>query len=229
MTAEKSTGCIKDLGDMCVKRKVGKTTGPPGRRICAGLARRQIAIWLVAALLLLCSGTLAAIAAMRAMGLPPSDGQSLAAIVQSVERKDLGAIGSIEYERDWWRVGGSWEFTVCREGCFKLYIDPRTGEEGRRELDESKRELPPANTQSPSAIAKSFENGRFGFITEIEFEQGAWQVEFREARGLYGALQPTKRRVFEPTPIPMSRERRVPRSAPPMIRVSAPAGQDPSG
>jgi hypothetical protein len=179
------------------------------------MTRRQIATWLVGALLLLGGGTLAAIAVMRAMDLPPSDGQSLTAIVQSVERKDLGAIRSVEYERDWWQVSGLWEITLCKERCLKLYIDPKTGEERRRKSDDLEDELPPANTQGPSAIAKSYEEGKLGFITEIEFEHGAWQVKFRETRGLFGALEATKRRVFAPAPVSFSKERPVPRAAPP--------------
>jgi hypothetical protein len=179
------------------------------------MTRRQIATWLVGMLLSVGGVTLLAITVVRAMDLPPSDGQSLTAIVQSVEREGLGAIRSVEYERDWWQISGLWEITVCKENCFKLYIDSKTGEERHRRPKNSKDELPPANTQGPSAIAKSFEDGKLGHITEIEFEQGVWQVEYREARGLIGALQPTKRRVFTPAPVSFSKELPVPPSAPP--------------
>lgn len=180
------------------------------------MTRRQIATWLVGALLVLCLAAFAAITLNRVMDLPPSDGQRLTAIVQSVERKALGAIQGVEYERDWWKMTGLWEITVCEERCLKLYIDPKSGEERRRKSDDLEDELPPASTQKPSAIAKSFEDGKLGFITEMEFEHGAWQVKFREARGLSGALQPTKRLVFEPKR--PAQPKQVPRAAPPAQR-----------
>lgn len=179
------------------------------------MTRRQIAAWLVGALLLLGAGTLVVMAVSRAMDLPPSEGQSLTAIVHSVERKDLGAIRSVEYERDWWKATGLWEITVCKESCLKLYIDPKTGDERRRKSDDLEDELPPANTRGPSTITKSFEDRKLGFITEIEFEHGAWHVKFREARGLSGALQPTKRRVFEPTRVSFNKGQPAPHATPP--------------
>lgn len=178
------------------------------------MTRRQIVSWLIGAALLLGAGALAWMAAMRTLDLPPSDAHSLAGILHSVERKDVGAIKSVEYERDWWQLTGAWEVTACKQSCFKLYIDPKTGEERRRKSDEAEDELPPARTQGATAIARSFEQGKFGFITEMEFEHGAWQVKFREARGLTGALQPTRRRVFEPGQPAMMKERLVPRAAP---------------
>ena len=182
------------------------------------MTRKQIAAWLAAGLLLLGAGTLAVITVIRTMDLPPSDGQSLTAIVGSVEQKKLGAIRSVEYEREWWQASGWWEITACKESCFKLYFDPKTGEETRRSSDELEDELPPANMQGPSVIAKHFEDRKLGFITEIEFENGAWQVKFRESRSLSGALQPTKRRVFEPTHASLRKELQVPRATPPAQR-----------
>ena len=76
------------------------------------MTRRRIAVWLSSALVLAGIGALAASVLIRAMELPPSGGQALAAIVQSVERKDLGVIKSIEYEPDWWKLGGWWEISV---------------------------------------------------------------------------------------------------------------------
>ena len=68
------------------------------------ITRKQIAVSLAAAVLLAGIGALAATVLIRAMELPPSDGQALAAIVQSVERKRPGDIKSIEYEPDWWKL-----------------------------------------------------------------------------------------------------------------------------
>jgi hypothetical protein len=184
---------------------------------------RQIVAWVSVGLLLIAIGTLVGIAATRAMDLPPSDGKSLAGIVQSIEEKDLGAIRSVEYERDWWKITGMWEVMVCKESCLKLYIDPKTGDERRRKSDDLEDELPPANTQGPSGIAKSFEDRKSGFITEIEFEHGAWQVKYREARGLSGALQPAKKRVFEPTRVPLTMGKPAPVIPPPEMDMTPPA------
>jgi hypothetical protein len=180
------------------------------------MTRKQIANWLAGGLLALGAGALVVVAVIRAMDLPPSDSESLAAIVQSVESKNLGAIRSVEYERAWWQLRGLWEITACVETCFKLYIDPRTGVERHRNSEGLEDQLPPPNTQGPSGIAKFFEDRKLGFITEIEFEHGAWQVTFREARGLTGALQPNKQRVFEPIHTSLKKEDLVPRTTPPV-------------
>lgn len=161
------------------------------------MTRRQIVAWLIAALLFLAAGALAGIAATRALDVPPTDAQSLTAILLSVERKGVGTVRSVEYERDWWQLTGDWEVTACKETCLTLYIDAKSGEERRRKSDELEDDVPP-DVRGAAALARSFEEGKLGFITEMEFEHGAWQVKYREARGLAGALQPTKRRVFEP-------------------------------
>lgn len=178
------------------------------------MTRRQIATWLIGALLVLGAGTLAVIGAMRALDVPPTGAQSLAGILQSVERKDVGAIHGAEYERDWWRLSGDWQVTACKESCLTLYIDAKTGEERRRKSEDLDDEAPPPNAQGAAALARSFEERKLGFITEMEFEHGAWQVKYREVRGLSGALQPTKRRVFEPVQASLTRERLIPRAAP---------------
>jgi hypothetical protein len=176
---------------------------------------KQIATRLAGGLLAVGAGALVVVGVIRAMDLPPSDSESLAAIVQTVERKNLGAIRSVEYEREWWQLRGLWEITACVESCFKLYIDPKTGVERRRNSEEVEDQLPPPDIQGPSAIAKFFEDRKLGFITEIEFAHGAWQVKFREARGLTGALQPSKQRVFEPLRTSLRKEEFVPRTTPP--------------
>jgi hypothetical protein len=184
------------------------------------MTRRQIATWLIGALLLLGAGTLAVIWVMRALDVPPTDAQSLAAILQSIERKGVGAIQSAEYERDWWRLSGDWQVTACKESCLKLYIDAKTGEERQRKSEDLDDEESPGNVQGAAALARSFEERKLGFITEMEFEHGAWQVKYREARGLSGALQPTKRRVFEPTQASLTRERRPSGGRNNLLRVS---------
>jgi hypothetical protein len=183
---------------------------------------RQIALRLLAVLVLAALGAVGGVAAIRALELPPADGVPLAGLVQSVEKRHAGFVRSIEYERDWWRFGGAWELEVCAETCVKLSIDAATGEELAREADDPRDGLPPPETKGPAAIAKSFADHHLGVITEIEFAHGVWQVEFRGERGLLGALKPNLRRVFEPvrgaaskpaqTPRP-----RLPRTMPPRL------------
>jgi hypothetical protein len=178
------------------------------------MTRRRIARWTAAAFLFIAAGFLVGTTITRLLDLPPSDGESLANIVQSVEQKELGAIQSLEYEREWWQPSGSWEVVACHDQCTKLYIDAKTGHETRREFKDAKDDLAPANSKDPVAIAKSFEIAK-GVITEIEFERGAWHVKYREQGGLFGALQPTKRRAFEPSRAAPTQERVAPPMTPP--------------
>jgi hypothetical protein len=116
---------------------------------------------------------------IRTLELPPSDGQALSAIVQSVERQDLGIIRSVEYERDWWKLNGRWEVSVCKERCVEIYIDARSGMEERRKSGDSEDPLPPMDGKALSAISRSVEERKAGVITEMEFEDGRWEVELR--------------------------------------------------
>jgi hypothetical protein len=176
------------------------------------MSKRKMVAGLLGAVLLVAVGIAAGIGFSRLMDLPPADGMGLAAIVESVERKDLGVVQSVEYERAWWQLRGVWEVRVCKVRCIAMEIDPMTGAELRRKSEELKDELPPSNTRTASHVARSFEAGRVGHVTEIEFEHGAWQVRFRDRRGLLGALQPDQRRVLEPTPISLRFRHRAPAS-----------------
>jgi hypothetical protein len=162
------------------------------------MTRRRLATLATVGILLIASGVLLGAGVTQLLDLPPRDSQSLVSILQSVERKGLGVIQSAEYERVWWRISGVWEIVACKDRCMELHIDPKSGQEVHRKSEELKDELPPPNAQSPSAIAKAFEVSNRGLITEIEFENGAWQLKFRESRGLLAALQPYKRRVVQP-------------------------------
>lgn len=163
------------------------------------MSKKKIAAWLLGAILLMAVGMLAGVGFSRVMDLPPADGMSLVAIVESVERKDIGVVQSVEYERAWWQLRGVWEVKVCKARCVRMEIDPMTGAELRRKSEELKDELPPSNTRTASHVARSFEAGRLGNVTEIEFEHGAWQVRFRDRRGLLGALQPDQRGLIPAT------------------------------
>jgi hypothetical protein len=87
----------------------------------------------------------------------------------------LGVFTSAELDDGWWEV------KVCKAGaCQKLYIDPTSGAEKRRRQADSHDELPPANARPLSAIVQSIEDRGLGAITEVEFDDGFWEVEFRK-------------------------------------------------
>jgi uncharacterized membrane protein YkoI len=44
-------------------------------------------------------------------------------------------------------------------------------------------EAPPANAKPLSEIIKSVEDRHYGTITEVEFEDGKWEVEIHQANG----------------------------------------------
>lgn len=44
-------------------------------------------------------------------------------------------------------------------------------------------ETPPANAKPLSAIIKAVEDRRYGAITEVEFEDGKWEIEIHQAGG----------------------------------------------
>lgn len=117
---------------------------------------------------------LATISIAGAGDLPPPGSKPLSAILKSVEGQDLGVITSAEFDDGWWEV------KVCKgPACHKLYIDPESGEEKRRREAGSDNELPPANAKPLSAIAQSIEDSKAGVITEVEFDDGFWEVELR--------------------------------------------------
>jgi len=182
------------------------------------MTARRIAFWLLATLLMLAVGVLAGVALTRAMDLPPAKARSLSDILSAVERKGLGAVAGVEYEREWWQLTGRWEVRVCAQECLELTIDPQTGQEMTRKPADAENGVPPQNAASPTQITRVFEQRGLGVILEMEFAHGAWQVEFREARGLLGALQPTRRRVYEPLRT-LSNHPVPPRASPPARRA----------
>lgn len=173
---------------------------------------RRIGLWAAALAAAAAAGGVAALAVVRTLELPPARGVPLAALLEAVERKNFGAIRAIEFERDWLRFSGLWELEVCREGgCLRLTVDAATGEEIRRDSIEAEDPVPPAQAARAVHIARAFAKRGIGVITEMEFEHGAWQVQFRGSRGLFDALQPDRRRVFELAPV--SLQPRSPRRA----------------
>jgi hypothetical protein len=118
---------------------------------------------------------LLATVAAQARDLPPTDSKPLSAIILSVEAQNLGVITEVEFD------DGLWEVTV-RKGrvSLQLYLDPRSGTERRRRTDASDGPLPPRNAKPLSEIVRSLETQNLGVITDIEFDDGYWEVEFRK-------------------------------------------------
>ncbi|GIL21301.1 MAG: PepSY domain-containing protein [Candidatus Jettenia sp.] len=76
-------------------------------------------------------------------------------------------------------------FVVGDQGLQKFRLprtlhSPKSGKEKRRKTDDSDDELPPANTKPLSAIVQSLEDRNQGVITNVEFDEGLWEVELRE-------------------------------------------------
>lgn len=110
-----------------------------------------------------------------ASDLPPSGSKLLSTILKSVEGQEFGVITGAEFDDGWWEV------KVCKDdACQKRYIDPKSGDENRRRKTDTDNELPSANAKSLSAIVQSVEDRGLGFITEVEFDDGFWEVELRK-------------------------------------------------
>ena len=125
-------------------------------------------------ILLVSSLLLAPLSLAGANDLPPMGSKPLSIILRSVEEQKLGVIREAEFDH------GLWEVEVCDVGaCQELYIDPMSGKEkGRRKSDIG--EMPPANAMPISMIVQSIEDSKAGVITEVEFEDGFWEVELRK-------------------------------------------------
>jgi hypothetical protein len=129
----------------------------------------------IRSLLLGVSVLIAAIAIAGAGELPPPGSKPLSAILKAVEGQELGVITSAEFDDRWWEV------TVCKgRECLELYIDPGLGEEKRRETDDADDALPPANARPLSSIIQSLEDRNLGVITDVEFDDGFWEVKLRK-------------------------------------------------
>jgi hypothetical protein len=106
--------------------------------------------------------------------VPPPGSKPLSEVLESVEKQKLGLIMEAEFD------DGLWEVKVCDAGaCRKLYIAPKSGEEKRRRQTDSD-EMPPVNAMPLSTIIKSVEARGLGIITEVEFDDGFWEVELRK-------------------------------------------------
>lgn len=108
--------------------------------------------------------------------LPSPTSKPLSSIIKGVEDQKLGSITEAEFD------DGLWEIKVCQEqGCLKLYLNPETGQEQRRRPTHFE-ETPPANSLALSIIMQSIEARGQGTITEVEFDDGFWEVKLRKDR-----------------------------------------------
>lgn len=143
-------------------------------------SRTVVSVLLVSGLLL------GPLSAPEAGELPPPGSLPLSTILRGVEERALGTIAEAEFD------DGRWEVKVCDAGtCQKLYIDPASGEEKRRRRADPD-EVPPANAMHLSAVVRSVEAREPGVITEVEFDDGYWEVELRrDGRKVKPWIDPT--------------------------------------
>ena len=105
---------------------------------------------------------------------PPTGSQPLSEILITVEKESFGTLSDVEFD------DGVWEAKVCKAGvCEKLYFNPTSGELVRRRLSEAD-ETPQGNVKPLSEIVKLVEAKGLGTITEIEYDDGFWEVELRK-------------------------------------------------
>ena len=129
----------------------------------------------IPALLALLGLFLAPVAGSLAGDMPPADALPLSTILKKLEQGHSGKIAEAEFD------DGYWEVKVCKsDACQKLYIQPRSGVEKRRRHTHYE-ETPPPGAMKLSSIVYGLEAHRLGTITEIEFDDGVWEVELRRS------------------------------------------------
>ena len=112
--------------------------------------------------------------AVWADDVPPADSKPLSEILRLVEENKLGLFSEVEFD------DGLWELKVCEaNGCQKLYIAPRSGDEVRRRSADSD-DFPQMNARPLSTIIESVETLGLGSITEVEFDDGFWEVDIHK-------------------------------------------------
>ncbi|BBO17869.1 conserved hypothetical protein [Candidatus Brocadia pituitae] len=83
------------------------------------------------------------------------------------------------------------EVKVCAtDGCKKLYINPKSGKEKHRKRVGSD-EIPTTNVLALSTIIQSLEARKLGTITDVEFDEGFWDVELlKRGQGIELVIDP---------------------------------------
>ncbi len=115
---------------------------------------------------------LAAVTPIQASDVPPRDGMALSAIIKSVEDQKVGVITEVEFDDGLWEVDvhkGSREVT--------FYLNPKTGKLIRqRDSVDVHETLPPSDGKPLSEIIKGLEVQKVGVISEVECDDGFWEV-----------------------------------------------------
>jgi uncharacterized membrane protein YkoI len=101
----------------------------------------------------------------------------LSEIIGSIEDQRLGSITEADLEH------GRWEVEVHKDGRkTTLYLDPKTGTVDRRkERADAHEVLPPGEAKPLSEIIKSVEDQELGAVTEVNYDDGFWEVEVRKS------------------------------------------------
>jgi len=101
---------------------------------------------------------------------PNEAGVTLSSLLEKVEAEQLGVVIEAEHEH------GKWEIESCKlDGCTDIKFDAKTGAELKRKSEKSDDALPPDGAKPLSEVVKTFEDHQYA-ITEIEFEDGVWEV-----------------------------------------------------
>jgi hypothetical protein len=106
--------------------------------------------------------------------VPPAGSKPLSEILKMVEELKIGVITEAEFEEAMWEV-------MVREAqtCWTLFIDPKSGNESRRVKEQCEDETPPSDGKRVSEIVRGCEERKLGVITEVEFDDGWWEVSVR--------------------------------------------------
>lgn len=107
--------------------------------------------------------------------LPSANSKPLSTLVRSLEEQKLGIVTSIEFD------DGLWEIEIYKAGAeTKLFLDPVSGEIKHQFPDDGDGELPPEEGKPLSTIIESLEKQNLGTITNVEFDDGLWDVEIQK-------------------------------------------------
>lgn len=132
--------------------------------------------------------------AIARTGEPVQEGSvPLSTLVQKVADENIGSVIEAEYEK------GRWEIEACTAtSCVDIKFDAKTGTEIKRKTEKSDDALPPDNARPLAEIVKTFEEHHYQ-ITEIEFEDGVWEVYWiKDGRKVKSWLDPvTAKNVYK--------------------------------
>lgn len=129
--------------------------------------------WPVRSRLAAVSLALAAATALAAE-VPGADAKPLSQLLEGVEKAHPGVVVSAEFD------DRRWEVLSCNpdgRSCRELRIDPRSAKTLRDSRETSFDLRPPAGGKTASQIAAAVEALKLGTITELEFDDPAWEVE----------------------------------------------------